>query len=206
MKKNIPMKKFLFLYIAVLFASVSFSQDNIILLSGDIKENVKVDSISKEYMFYTTAKGKSKSVDIITVFCVSNVPKVYSNEKNAIETIYYKQDSAMAYDLDVEQMRLFIQGEMDAKKKYKSCVATTGGVVVGGLSAYLGFWGIPMPIIYGLGTNLMKPNLKKINPDIASNEYYINGFQSKAKSKRFKNSLIGGLGTFGAVAALIIFM
>ena len=190
--KNKNMRRYLILFIVVQFVNISCAQDKVLLLSGEQKNNIKIDSMSMEYLYYSNLKGKSKQVDM-----------VYSITRNQNDSIIYKQDSTLAYDLNAEQMNFFLKGEMDAIANYSSKGNALGSIIIGGLSGAMSFWGIPIPVVYSLGINTINPSMKNANKDLLDNEYYVNGYKGKAKSKRLKNSLICGFSSFVVVAIIL---
>ncbi|MEI7595524.1 MAG: hypothetical protein WCK02_07245 [Bacteroidota bacterium] len=172
--------------------------DNICLLSGKIYDNVKIKCVNSDHVFIEDEKGKTNTLEYAEIFSFKN--------KLAEELVIYKPDSTMAYDMTVEQMRMFIKGEIDAKAAPSSRANFLGSIVFGGASGLVGFWGIPVPVIYGLGTNSFSPSLKKANQDLINNQYYVDGYKGKVKSKRLKNAFIGGFTSFGIAALIVILL
>jgi len=207
----------------LVFSSVSFAQDNtILLLNGKVLEG-EVKSNDGEFLKYHYKKKKNEFVKTI------DLQRVYSFTQEGKETIVYEMDTLMGNIYSQDEMRMFIYGEQDADKTSKSWPFVVGGFLGGyGISIYdtysgddpdtpedeSGFFGtgpsamhFVAPFVISIGSGMIKPKIKARHvSDIAflANEQYIIGYQ---KNARFKRIMGGGLGALsGAVAGFVTYL
>jgi hypothetical protein len=118
---------------------------------------------------------------------------------------YYKEDTIQNY-FSRDEMKLYMQGERDAKKGFKakgSFYGTMACGLVGGLSGT--FFGPLLPIAYFAGVGIPKVRIKHntvSNPANVDYDSYLLGYERVARAKRRKASLIGG--GIGLVAGYVL--
>ena len=190
------MKKLIILAVCLFIGINIYAQDKLVRLSGDTLKKITIDSITKDLLFYKNAKGKLKKVDIVDVFYIS---------KKGKDSITYKKDSLLGYDLTIDQMSRFIKGESDASKRYTNKFGYIGGGIIGAIGGFVGFYGVPLPALYALGTNYFEPNIKKADPIYKGDQNYMNGYKGKVKSMRIKRVIISGAIGFVVLSIVKVF-
>lgn len=175
----------------------SAANTSILLISGDRINDVVIDSVNNEFIFYRKKERQHKT----------DVAKVFSFTTAGSETIMYTQDSIVGNELSVEQMNQFILGEQTAKLNYKSTATIVSSAILGGASGALSFWGVPVPLAYSLTLNFFSPKADKIvypRPE-NKNEFFDAGYKAGLKNKKLKTSIISGLSSFATFACIIAF-
>lgn len=177
-------------------------QDKITLLNGQVLE-VKIKSENDGDIVYFYEKRKKKKEAKLESYRIFSVEKKGEQEK-----IMYAQDTAIGNYFSVDEMRMFIYGERDARNNYKAGWFYAGSVVLGyaavvfdAYDSELGFFKSE-PSIFPIILPLVFPIVSaKINTKIQSkhvsesayllNTEYIDGFKKVARFKRMKNTLLG---------------
>lgn len=171
-----------------------FSQDNILLISGQTIEG-KILSAGDDTIRYTyLKKGKSKEgfVEAYRVFSL----QYQSGE----EKVIYMFDSLTANDRTVAELRNFIIGEQDAILGYRPFFTTAFSFLISGTAAFLldgSFVIIVVPFItYMSFIMLNRPGIDRStirDPKLLSNPDYLEGYKRIAKNKKNRNALWGSL-------------
>ena len=145
---------------ALLIVILAFSvlsapaQDTLLLISGKKIIASSVDIRDNKIAYKkNTPDSKLKTIDPERVFSI-----IY---KDGREQLIYQSDSLDPIDFKVEEMRSFITGEQDAMKYYKNNVVKGMGIIIGGSSALLGFYGIIIPPLYSTIVGSFSPDVKK---------------------------------------------
>lgn len=183
------------------FTNNSTSGLNIInLLNGkqifakSIYEEPNSSVLKYDYSFH--GKEKQSAIDLLNIYSV--------NYANKTQKIFYRQDSAIGFDLSVQQMNFNILGERDAIKNYKVPWITAGGFVAGILAAhYLQFYSLITPAVYATAFGLFTPRLHSspnLNYSTTSNYNYLEGYRYTATRKKVKNALLGSIVGIAAYA------
>lgn len=201
------MNRNVLLLIAVVsaFTFRSYSQDTINLING---KQVFAKSIYEEpnssllkYDYSLRGKEKQSAIDILSIYSI--------NYANHTEKIFYRQDSAMGFNMSVEQMKLDILGERSAYKYYKVPWITVGGFVVGATATYfLQFWGVISPAVYATAFGVFTPKLHtdpSLSYSITSNYYFLEGYKYTATRKKVKNAILGGIAGVAAMSLVYTF-
>jgi hypothetical protein len=199
---------FFFTFLSAAKAGSSFSngpvKDTVLLMNGDKLSGDVIDTIyHKIKVKYITKKGKEKTVliDDEIVFSVLF--------RDGREKIIYEQDTINGNYFGVEETRMFIYGERDAEKYFRSPIGTISSVAVGfasGYFAYYSFLSAIPPFVYsGI---LLIPRIKIRYKTVSTPEYlnydtYVMGYEKVARRKKMFHSLIGGIG--GLVAGIFTF-
>lgn len=189
------MKKSISIILALLFIFIygTYSQDTINLISGkqifakSIYEEPNSTLLKYDIRFHE--KAKQKAVDLLNVYSIH-----YSNHT---QKIFYKQDSAIGFDLTVKQMELNILGEREALKNYKAPWITVGGFVVGATATYfLGFWGVISPAVYATAFGIITPKIHT-SPELSyattSDFNFREGYKYTATRIKVKNAILGSI-------------
>ncbi len=201
------MKNIVFIHVIVIIickVSTGFSQDTINLMSGkQIKAKVvEIDFDKNGYILYDIKKNdkiKSKFIEKEEVYSIS-----YYNNKTEI---VYKIDSSKGFILNQNQMYNYVIGEQVAWKNYKTPkLILVGGVFCGISGPFLGvYYGLLIPAAYSAAISFVKPKFKIDNTKKSNEsnvEYYNFGYNSVAKSKNIKRTIIAGLS--GILASTLI--
>lgn len=186
----------------IIFSSEMRAQDTINLLNGkqifakSIYEEPNSSLLKYDISFH--GKDKQKVIDLLNIYSV--------NYTNNTEKIFYRQDSAIGFDLSVQQMNFYILGERDAIKNYKAPWITAGGFVAGILAAhYLQFYSLITPAVYAAAFGLFTPKLHSspnLNYSTTSNYNYLEGYRYTATRKKVKNALLGSIVGIAAYAII----
>ncbi|MFH1321719.1 MAG: hypothetical protein ABII90_13855 [Bacteroidota bacterium] len=190
----------LLVVLAYLFLD-SFSQDHIILLSGkEIQGKVlEINQNDIKYLKQKKKKTKELYIDKNDVFAIQY--------EDRLTKILYHPDSSDLYDFSISEMSMYINGEQDALKNYKSPVATINGFVVGATAGVFvpTFYALLFPASYVMIEGLIYPKLRKesvSNPNYLQEEIYIRGFKASAKNIKIQNVIKGSV--IGLVSGIII--
>lgn len=188
------MKKFTFLtmlFFIVVSSLEMRAQDTINLLNGkqifakSIYEEPNSALLKYDYIFH--GKEKQTAIDLLNIYSINYADKT--------EKIFYKQDSAIGFDLSVKQMGLNIIGERQAFKNYKAPWITLTGFAAGVAAGhFMQFWGLLLPPVYATAFGMFTPEIHT-SPDLpyaTKNDYYfLEGYKYTATRKKVKNALLG---------------
>lgn len=190
--------KQLLLYIFLVAAPTTiFGQDTLTFLNGRVLQAkvLETDSIYTTVTFTKRKKEITKAYANELLFCIQ-----YKN--GTADTIYTPNDEFDLY-LSKEDMALFIMGEQDAKKYYKTPLTSIIGVAISGGLGYAlheGFWVAAIPLAYTGGVYLAPTKIKA--PDtrplaVVQTDAYQEGYLAVARTKKSFNALISSvIGTF----------
>lgn len=132
--------------------------------------------------------------------------------QNAGEWVLYAPDPALGDDLSIDEMRIFIAGEQDARRGFKVWPTTLGGFLVGAGSAILADGGLLftiapplaysafplLPVLRIQGASISKPEYK-------FNEVYALGYERVARPKKLMGAMKGsGLGLLVGIATYFL--
>lgn len=211
------LNKQIILVVAFLFVGTIVAQDKIQLMNGKVLRGKLKTQSDELYQFdYYKNGGTVKSIELskFRMFSITNT----SGE----ETVLYKQDTLMGNFYSENEMRMFIYGQRDAYKKvngnamFLTTFALGFGTVL--FDTYDGsktpaFFSrkpsvtpIVVPFALTIGAGLIKSKVRKehaADVTFLSSEYYIEGFQKVAKSKRVKSAFIGSVS--GILSGFIVY-
>ena len=198
------MRNLLFsLFFFTLCSGTLLAQDTLVLING---KTILVKSV--DLKDYTIAyrkmepKSKLKTIDPERVFSI--------RYKDGTERIIYYSDTLDPVDFKPEEMRMFIKGEQDADKYYKNNFNKGTAFVLGASGGLLGFYGLAVPPLYATIVGAFSPKMEKqkvSDPALLQNNIYREGYEKKARDRKIRNAMIGGLVGFvaGSVAFSIIY-
>lgn len=117
---------------------------------------------------------------------------------NGKEDVLYKQDTLFGNYFTPQEVRYFMIGENDARKAYRSPIATAGGFVTGAAASIAvgPFFGLPAAFVFGGVTTFTRV---KIRPGTVSNpqnlkfDTYLLGYEKEARKRRMFRSMIAGV-------------
>lgn len=202
------MSKIITIIFSLLIGNQLFSQDSILLLSGEIFPAKNIEIVENENLIkFQNKRGKEKNIELDYIFSVRNA--------NGSENVIYKESVIEDENITIESMRSFVNGAYTARKQYRAPLATISGFVIGAGSVFA-FPMVGAPIFYSpvlpagysavIGsTNPCESRIVKRNPTAENDEYYIRGYKEMANQKRVSNTVKGGLlGIAASIIAIII--
>lgn len=181
----------------------AFPRDTIILINGNTIPAKSIDLKDYTIVYRKPAqKAKLKTIDPERVFSIKY--------KNGSERVIYTTDSLDPVDFKPEEMRMFIKGEQDADKYFKSNLNKGAAFVIGAGGGLLGFYGLAVPPLYSTIVGSFSPRLEKqkvSDPALLQNNSYREGYERKARDRKIRNGVISGLIGFvaGSVALNFIY-
>ena len=122
------------------------------------------------------------------------------------EKIIYRYDSAGGNEFTTDEARLFILGQRDAEKGYRSPFITAGGFIIGATAGSVGSLLAPFPPFAYSGIMLIpkiRVKHKSVSdPNYLKNDAYLLGYEKVARRRRAARSFLGGIS--GLAVGLII--
>lgn len=192
------MRIILALVSSLLIGNLSSAQDTLLLVNGT---EMIADSIRFEGYYVGLYKQSSKKPKHINSYRVFSIRHFDGNEE-----VLYTKDPGDPLDFSPEEMRMFIRGEQDANRFYHNNVNKGVSFAIGFGSSLATFYGLLVPPLYSTVVGSFTPSMDKMkvsDESLRSNEIYCEGYQSKVRKKKIKNSLVGGFAGF--VAGFIAF-
>lgn len=130
------------------------------------------------------------------------------------EWVLYAPDPALGDDLTIDEMRIFIAGEQDARRGFKVWPTTLGGFLVGAGSAILADGGLLFTIAPPLAYSAfpLLPVIRIQGASISRQEYKFNeiyalGYERVARPKKLIGAMKGsGLGLLVGLATYFVFL
>ncbi len=145
------------LFIVLLFAvfiSGANAQDTLILISGKIIVVKAVDLKDYTIAYRPIEKdAKLRTIDPEKVFSIKY--------RDGSERVIYRSDSLDPIDFSVNDMRLFIKGEQDAREFFRNRPIQVLGFASGVVSGMFGFYGILGPPLFATVFGSFSPKVEK---------------------------------------------
>ncbi len=188
----------------LLITLLTNAQDQLLVLNGKQYDGVSLDTSGVKIQFDIAKKNgnfKSKFVYRDEVYSIT-----YSD---TTEKVFFFPDLYFIDDYTIDNMKLVVMGKKDARYNFKTKWVIPLGIGIGALSAYFmegSIYTLFIPIAY---TGLIQIPIVKIqkesisSPDFIGNEFYLEGYDRKARSKRTKHALISSV--VGVAAGLLIY-
>lgn len=146
------MNKVIISCLVLFFITPGFCQDRIMLLTGKVLTG-KVVTYDEAYLEYTYKKKNEVKTDLLERY------RIYSTiDSSNKETILYIRDSTVGNFMTQPEMKLFIDGERDAYKNFK----TRGSNVTG--------------FIFALGVSLTDTYKRQDTTSLFASKLFFNGF------------------------------
>ncbi|MDZ4750950.1 MAG: hypothetical protein SGI87_04980 [Flavobacteriales bacterium] len=192
--------------ISLLLSISFFAQDALLLMNGrEWKGNIQGEEGSVILFEVTNKKGKEKIKEV-------HKNDVFSYTKSGESSvILYVQDTNFGDIYSVDEMKVYIQGEADARDNYHARLTALVGFLLSGTAAYLTEGGligsISFPIAYGilqLAPKILIREKFMSNPNFKFNDVYADGFEPVARSKKILSGLGGGF--LGAAAGIGVYV
>ena len=183
-------------------SALSSAQDTIMLMNGKrlfaTKSEVVINSKGDTLLNYQLEDGKQKS---------KHIGKVFSVNGKSGETVFYTPETHDD-DLTTEQMRNFLRGKADFSKGFcwgffaGGIAACAAGAIIPPVNISMGSndaslpLGVIIPFAYipivG-NTTKSAEKLKKLNPNLSDDEYYLLGAQAGISQRRLRDGALGVL-------------
>lgn len=190
--------KNVFLLFLIFLSYSGISQDTAVFVSGDklALMDYYQDTTDKNIFILKTMKGKYKSINKEEVFSFV--------KKTGGEEIIFEPFEVDDANFTIENMRIYINGEQEARKNSRSFWATASGLLVGVASPILlskigtnSLFYSPIPVaatnfVIGLTFPTEKSVVRKY-PQMGKNDFFVEGYRTTARSKRLNSSIKGGL-------------
>ena len=174
--------------------NLGFSQNILLLLDGSVIKTEEYSLLDSLNLYsYKNHKGKMKILEQDFVYSITD-------SQGNTSVVYVPNE--MSYNLGINEMFSFIQGEQSASKNYKPYILGISGLGVGLGSSLLfaeyglnTFYSTLIPISYSGISVFFKQNTKRMNIPASCEfkELYIKGYQTKANKKRFVYTIVGSL-------------
>jgi hypothetical protein len=177
----------LLLILCVISSLGVLAQDKLLLMNGRIIDVKNVSPSGYIIAYRTTAKNKLKKIDTDRVFSIQ-----YADGSEKVVFTPNPQDSL---EYTVPQMRMYIKGEQDASLYYKNTLNKAASFAIGGGAALLAIYGIIIPPIYSTVVGAFSPNMEKMkvsDPALLNDQDYREGYKTKVRNRKIRNSLISG--------------
>jgi hypothetical protein len=205
-----------------LFTTIHFKADKNYLKNIEIEEKnfqLKSDLLNRkekdpqfnQEKYDLLLRKKTKALKPIEYF-ESSIDKEEAfslTDQKGKEKVYYFFEENLGNYYQIDEMRMFINGEKDARKFYKGKTAFWGGVGFGAAGSYasgLGVGTIAAPVVWTLGTLLPVLKIKGkwiSDPKYKQYESYKAGFEKTARTKNIFKGLLGS--TIGMVSGALIY-
>jgi hypothetical protein len=190
---------FLFLQFAL------FSQDKILLMNGqELECNITDDSGISVYYEVAKRNGKVKKKE-------AHKSDIFSlTKKDSSEHVFYARDTFLGDEYTIQEMRIFLAGEQDARAGYNARPTAIVGFFLGAAAPILtqgsliGSFLAPLayPVIMIFPTiKIRAENISNMNHQY--NDIYAIGYEGVARSKKIISALGGS--ALGTVVGIIIY-
>lgn len=181
------------------------AQNTLVLLNG---KEVNMANYEVKGIFITFKKSSDASAKNSKY----NLERVFSIKDSLLgEKIYYFPDTVDDYELNIGDMRTFIDGEQYARKHYKKPLNAVVPAAIGLTSAgFLGVYALLVPFGYvGIASafNTTVPLSLPDEPANINEPYFKAGYQYRARKKKAQDGfLFGGLGVVVGLSVFFIFV
>ena len=127
------------------------------------------------------------------------------------EKIYYYPDTVDDYELNIGDMRTFIEGEQYARKHYKKPMNAIAPAVVGLTGAgFIGVYALLIPFGYVGVASAFSAHVPLSLPDEPANinePYFKDGYKYRARKMKAQDGFIfGGLGVVVGLTVFFLFV
>lgn len=169
-------------------------KDTVYLMNGEIIAATITDTAFYGLKIVKTNSDPAKKHEIII-----EGERIFSYKlANGFEKTVYYQDTMIGNEFTVEETRLFLLGERDADKGFRSRLWPASSMVLGAASAgvmnNLLVFGVPF--FYAAGSILPKVNIRHntvSNLGYLKSDTYILGYERVARKKRTLQTFVGGV-------------
>jgi len=191
--------RILLLFISFTFFSSLMAQDTIFLMNGKLIQDIKLIESNNVRLVPYMKNSKIKTVLWDDVFSVI---------KDGEKTVLYQTDTSGGNFLTEKGMWMYVQGMQHARRVYSTPLATMGGVAVGFGGALISYYyGLPIPAVYAVLKSTASPKIRKrelVDPYLLYDEHFVQGYKNHARSKKVRNSILGGLAGFASGVVFVL--
>ncbi len=199
---------FLTIVTLVCFQSISFSQDTLLLMSGQQVSCEIIDDLGIEIRYWETRKNGKKKERYLHKSDIFSITKIGQTEE-----VYYAKDELLGDWMTEDEMRIFMAGEQDARAYYNEKPTMIVGFAFGNLVSILATGGLIVtisgPLLYTLFHMIPVIKIKEsaiTNADHQYNEIYALGFERVARSRKIVAALKGSAaGMLTGLATYLLF-
>ena len=188
-------------FLIILFVVLSFglkAQDTIVFMNGKVLPVKNITLSGYTIAYKTIEKDKLKKISPDNVFSIQYA--------DGTERIIFNPDPRDSLEYTIPQMRMFIKGEQDASLYYKNNANKVAAFLVGGGASIFAIYGLVVPAAYATVVGAFSPNMGKMKVSdtmLLNDQDYREGYKSKVRNRKIRNSLISGFLGFAAGAVIL---
>lgn len=183
------------------YVSVTLAQGKLLYLNGKEKRFITAE-VKGESIVY---KPEGASGEVYRHADKYNVFAIVRDD--GTEQVIYEPDTVNTDDPPVAEIRDYIKGEQHAVSIYKKPMNLAGGIISGAAGSLIGFYGLPIPLVYTTIVGRVTPKLPANERQNNYSEAFIAGYEKKSRNIKVKNSMIGGgIGFALGISALILIL
>ena len=178
------------LLVIVCSHSYTNAQDTIIFING--KKVVATETkLADTHLHYNPVNGtaKIKKAEAYNIFSIKHA--------DGTETYIYQQDT-LTDDMSLEQMKMFVRGQQDAREYYNPITVTVSSAVIGvGSGLFLQFFALVPPAAFATIVGAATPDVTRqtvSDRELLKSPEYLMGYESRARNIKIKRALIYGIG------------
>jgi hypothetical protein len=186
------------------------AQDTIIMTTGKMIKDIEVMEIGSDYVLYQEWKKNDKIKErVVDRFSVYSI-----HYKNGTNMIIYKEDSLQGFSPNAEQMKSYVDGQIQSREFYQNKSATIGGIVIGvaaasvtGIIGVSPLFTIIVPSAYTAILAAWEPNVDKytdITEEQKKDFYFMEGYRDYARMKKVKNAVLSSHISYIATLGLLL--
>lgn len=188
------MRSIIFFMALCLCSAGTMAQDKVLLMNGQ-EFTCRILSDSTVDIVFEVAKKNGKL-------------KVYERHKSDVfsytlqgqqEKVLYAMDSLLGDYYTEQAMRVYLAGQSDARENYRPVGTLLVGFALCGTIAYLGQDGyltfMAPPVLYTLSQLIPKLKIREetmTNPAYKYNDFYADGYEPVARSRKVIRAMEGG--------------
>ncbi|MCH2198225.1 MAG: hypothetical protein MK081_05545 [Flavobacteriales bacterium] len=182
------------------------AKGSVLRMSGHVVEGTILSVDGIDVVIETEKRNGKKRTQSI------HKSEIFSISFDDGEWILYSPDELIGDDLTVDEMRIYIAGEQDARTGFKTGPTFIVGVLTGGATAFFAGGGLILTILPPVGYTILQliPVIKIqgnsiSNPDYKYNDLYAMGYERVARPKKLLAGLKGSfLGSVLGVTAYFL--
>jgi hypothetical protein len=191
------MRNILIVFFLLAFIGLK-AQDTIVFMSGKILPVKNITLSGYTIAYRTIEKDKLKKISPENVFSIQYA--------DGTERVIFTPDPSDSLEYTVPQMRMFIKGEQDASLYYKNHVNKAAAFIIGGGASLFAIYGLVVPAAYATVVGAFSPGMHRMKVSdtmLLNDQDYREGYKSKVRNRKIRNSLISGFLGFAAGAVIL---
>jgi hypothetical protein len=191
-----------FLFLFACFTISAYGQvvktapcDTILFNSGQVLATHVLDTFGDKVTVENpnSSSHKKKEIERSNIFSIR-----YANTHK--EIVFYVYDSLIGNDFTVQDARLFIAGEQDARRGFHAVGTSIGAFIIGFASSYIGYFGASFfvfvpPFLYSGVMAYPRVYIRHkcvSNLNCVKSDAYLYGYDNTARRRRVLRSLLWG--------------